>query len=54
MKTLPSIFITCCCCVPGAIASTEVKQKLQEFVLTKKQREAAAVKDSPPQFRHPW
>ncbi|XP_050419187.1 histone deacetylase 4 isoform X2 [Patella vulgata] len=40
----------------SAIASTEVKMKLQEFVLTKKQREQA-VKDlnnSPPQFRHPW
>ena len=40
----------------GAVASSEVKQKLQEFVLTKKQREAVAkdMSNSPPQFRHPW
>lgn len=40
--------------ISGAIASSEVKQKLQEFVLTKKQREAAAsnMTNSPPQFRH--
>lgn len=47
---------TSVCIFAGAVASSEVKQKLQEFVLTKKQREAA-VKDmtnSPPQFRHPW
>ncbi|KAL8560905.1 hypothetical protein ACOMHN_035845 [Nucella lapillus] len=37
----------------SAVASSEVKQKLQEFVLTKKQREAVG-KDSPSQFRHPW
>ena len=35
----------------GAVASTEVKQRLQDFVLSKKQREAA-VRNSPPQFRH--
>lgn len=29
-------------CVSGAVASSEVKQRLQEFVLNKKQREAAA------------
>ncbi|XP_067649749.1 histone deacetylase 4-like isoform X3 [Haliotis asinina] len=41
----------------SAVASTEVKQKLHEFVLTKKQREAAVrelTTGSPPQFRHPW
>ena len=38
-------------CVAGAVASTEVKQRLQDFVLSKKQREAA-VRNSPPQFRH--
>lgn len=38
-------------CVPsGAVASTEVKQRLQDFVL-KKQRDAAT-RNSPPQFRH--
>ncbi|GFR95173.1 histone deacetylase, partial [Elysia marginata] len=40
----------------SAIASSAVKLKLQEFVLTKKHREAV-VKDlnnSPPQFRHHW
>lgn len=35
----------------SAVASTEVKQRLQDFVLSKKQREAA-VRNSPPQFRH--
>ncbi|KAL4222959.1 Histone deacetylase 7 [Mactra antiquata] len=35
----------------SAVASTEVKQRLQDFVLSKKQREAAA-RNSPPQFRH--
>ncbi|KAK7109123.1 histone deacetylase 4-like isoform X3 [Littorina saxatilis] len=40
----------------SAVASSEVKLKLQEFVLTKKQREAVAkdMTNSPPQFRHPW
>ncbi|XP_076461218.1 histone deacetylase 4-like isoform X3 [Babylonia areolata] len=37
----------------SAVASSEVKQKLQEFVLTKKQREAVG-KDPPSQFIHPW
>ncbi|XP_052246440.1 histone deacetylase 4-like isoform X2 [Dreissena polymorpha] len=37
----------------SAVASTEVKQKLQDFVLSKKHREAAA-RNSPPQFRHNW
>ncbi|EEC18867.1 histone deacetylase 4, 5, putative, partial [Ixodes scapularis] len=38
----------------GAIASSEVKQRLQEFVLSKKQREAAAnsANTSPPNFRN--
>ena len=37
----------------GAIASMEVKAKLHEFVLNKKQREAqgGSVSGSPPQFR---
>ncbi|XP_052810130.1 histone deacetylase 4-like isoform X2 [Mya arenaria] len=35
----------------SAVASTEVKLRLQEFVLTKKQREAVT-HNSPPQFRH--
>ncbi|CAN8021501.1 unnamed protein product [Ixodes persulcatus] len=38
----------------SAIASSEVKQRLQEFVLSKKQREAAAnsANTSPPNFRN--
>ncbi|XP_064456829.1 histone deacetylase 4-like [Ornithodoros turicata] len=36
----------------SAIASSEVKQRLQEFVLNKKQREAAANNASPPNFRN--
>ncbi|KAH7964954.1 hypothetical protein HPB49_002632 [Dermacentor silvarum] len=38
----------------GAVASSEVKQRLQEFVLNKKQREAAAnnANTSPPNFRN--
>ena len=40
--------------VTGAIASSEVKAKLAEFVLNKKQREAhtGSLSGSPPQFRH--
>ncbi|XP_041367724.1 histone deacetylase 4-like isoform X2 [Gigantopelta aegis] len=40
----------------SAIASNEVKQKVHEFILSKKQREQAVkeLTGSPPQFRHPW
>ncbi|XP_059177480.1 histone deacetylase 4-like isoform X3 [Physella acuta] len=39
----------------SAIASSAVKLKLQEFVLTKKHREAVKdLNNSPPQFRHHW
>ncbi|RUS89050.1 hypothetical protein EGW08_003161 [Elysia chlorotica] len=40
----------------SAIASSAVKLKLQEFVLTKKHREAVGkdLNNSPPQFRHHW
>ncbi|CAH1789296.1 unnamed protein product [Owenia fusiformis] len=36
----------------SAVASSEVKLKLAEFVLNKKQREAMGANHSPPQFRH--
>ena len=45
-----------CAIFAGAIASNEVKQKVHEFILSKKQREQAVkeLTGSPPQFRHPW
>lgn len=41
------------CAILGAVASNEVKMKLQEFVLSKKQRDmhGSNLSNSPPQFR---